>query len=343
MSYTSFMLDIYNRLFGRKIKSMVKDQFGKDPQEVKDYWKAFRKLYTKSSDPKRVAEMEAAISACPDIWQGHFLMGLVYDTSSEKTIFDPEKASLYHMKAEQAVKGTADEKWLSSFYAWYRQDALNYRIPLEPWELAARRMGVAAMNTYQHMNPVVVARDEKDDAVFWCGIIPSYMTMPFWSYFDAWTYFKGGKGDNGIIEINSADLVKSYNKMCDKNAKLAAKLEKNKPVDDYDRRAVEDMYAYVLYHSLLNPSPFLIEEATVQRGIRALIKGADIGNAACIHELAKLAFSNKENRVFIEGIFQRMSADSDRRLDVYVLDLLLLCSDHGDAEAVRLLSEYYGK
>lgn len=317
--------------------------FSKDPQEVKDYWKAFRRLYDKKYDPKRVAEMEAAISACPDIWQGYFLMGLVYDTSSEKTIFDPEKASLYHMKAEQAVKGTADEKWLDSFYAWYRQDALNYRIPLEPWELAVRRAGVAAMNTYQHMKPVVIARDEKDDAKFWYNFFCGFRTSCFFDYFNAWTYFKGGKGNADFIEINSDDLVKKYIKMLEKDKKITAKLEKNKPVDDHDRRAVEDMYAYILYHSLLNPSPFRLEDATVQRGIRALLKGANIGNAACIHELAKLVFSNKENRDFINGVFFRWIEGWDSSLEDYVLSLLLLCSDHGDAEAVRLLSEHYGK
>lgn len=326
--------------------------FSKEPQEVKNFWKAFNTMYGKFSQ-KNFSGLEEAAKACPNIWQGPFLLGLALDLPNEIPS-DAEKAKNYHYQAEQLAKKTANAEWVESFYYWYRTPALNYirKVPYTEQEMALRRLGVAALNNYENMKAVVTAHDEKDDAKFWskvfwsaCGYTDEY--KPFADVFGAWKSYRGGRASHDALETVTKDLIKVTNKNIEQYNKIIKQLNNGKEVDKYAWAKYRDMYTYVLAKCLCGDSPYILDEwgaaeqagGEVPMGINRYAMAADGGNGAAAHQLTYLVFSKDAN-------ISKLARNAMAAAGFELSDLrfwLSSCADLGDNEAGRLLDTYFSE
>lgn len=321
--------------------------FNKEPQEVKAFWNAFGNL-TNKMNQKNFDALAQAAQACPDIWQGPFLLGLAMELPCPAISYDAEKANSYHYQAQQLAKNTADAAWVNGFYSWYRNPAINRHKEYTREELALRRLGVAAMNNYEHKNPVVSRHDNNDDAKFWSKLFWSCQSSeaePFRDLFGNWKSYNGGKASHDTMEAYTLDLIKKTNKCVKQANKCAKKENSGKELSDHDLSGVRDMYPYITGYSLLTPSPYLLEEwgavkevgSEPVEGVVQLISAARVGNGPAAHFLSHVLFSN-------DGEIREIGRRGFSAADASVEDLklwLLSAAQLGDSFAQELLNQYF--
>ena len=310
---------------------------GKESKEEKQFWKAFQAAYS-SHKEENLRELLEATKAYPAGWQGYFLAGLYYELGIGNVAADTEKAAEYQMKAEASAKGTNGEVWLNNFYDWYGKDAYNLYVRLDDMTLKCRKLGVAAMHTYNYKDEILYP--SKGDAEFWNTFflkLPSKYfttTVGFFDLFLAWSKFSWAE---------DKDKIKNTGKLIDKANRCNA-LAAKKEVDHND---FTDMYMYIIGHSALNDSPYMMDiaaeksgESKVEYGITRLMSAADIGCTPAIHDLIRLAHASKENYDTINRYCIKYYDGID--FEIKELEWSNDCLKVGDEEAF-LLHEKYAK
>ena len=323
----------------------LKNLLSSEPKEVREYWKAFM-AFSHAMDQKKLPALEQAQSAYPEPWNGYFVLSLCYDIGLGTIEPDADKAKEYKLKAEEAAKGTEDETWVNSFYAWYQKDAMNFRKTIDEKELKLRRLGVAAINMYKFEAPVIYKHEAKDDADFWYNIFAfkafSYETQAFEFAFDAWKQL----GQKGTERRNLQSVT---NKLIKKNNKMSALLVKNnKKVRDgkeVDWSDFYDMYNFVIAYYLLNPSPLTLDEWEAQEGKSCATLGVEhlfdsiyMGSAPAVHEMVELAHASDSNYKFIDNILSGVYRTTYEEAEVGWLGQ---CTEAGDEEGMRLAMKYW--
>lgn len=327
--------------------------FSKEPVEVKVFWKAFDKLLKKSNE-KNFKALEVASAACPDIWQGPFLLGLVIELHN-KIPYDEEKANEYHYIAKKIASKGADAEWVSTFYKYYEASAMNTHYPdVFPREaLATRRLGVAALNCYSNMIPVVYAHEKNDDSLFWSLIIGrnsyffDFQSSPFTSVFNTWNVYEGGKGNRELLLSYTNDFIKEKNKITLLGNKLKKKKEKGEEIEDYKQIESLSMYGYAMACCLIYPSPMILYDwnftkecgSEFNAGISQLICNSSYGCAASIHLLVNLYFSeNEEIQNMTRNAYKRSNYNVTEN---HMFNWLLKGAESGDSECAMLLKKYF--
>ena len=334
--------------------ALLKKLFNKDSQEVKEFWKAFTKLYKKVNQ-KNLDAFLAAQKACPGIWKGPFLLSLIYDVQNDIPS-DPEKARTYRDQALNAAKGTEDQRWVENFYGFYETPAINWRKADKAFMTeevhAIRRLGVAAMGSYECGKPVIVAHDEFDDAVFWqeffytCSFDTDERNA-FIRAFTAWNQYKNGRGKEDDIRFNTNELIVSGNKSMKKYDKLKTREEKGKEVEEYEYKSFTDMFLYVSGYYRVLDGPFLFDRddyvrqcgGEIYSGIDCFRSAAIMGCGPAVHYLVGLAHASdaQVRNILYRGL--KVDMDVDAWLKIY----LIRCANAGDSEARRLLNLYYSE
>jgi len=327
--------------------------FNKEPQEVKEFWKAFNNLLGKSNQ-KNFDAMVTASAACPDIWQGPFLLGLVVDQKNDIP-YDEMKANEYHYMAKKIAAKGPNAQWVDTFYEFYESSAINSKYPelFNREELATRRLGVAAMNMYTNMQPVVYAHEKNDDATFWRKLFLSNcdyeQSSPFSDIFSAWESYKGGKGDQSWQLDLTNDYIKATNKIVKLREKIKKKDEKGQEVYEGDRKKALGLRGYAWACSLIYANPFVFKnwnmldkygsEFTV--GINELVVEASYCDVASAHMLVNLYHSDDaEVCNMTRNAYRRVAQDVS---DDFLFNCLLSGAKSGDAECAKLLQQYYVK
>ena len=309
----------------------------KESKEEKQFWKVFKAAFS-SHKEKNLLELLEAVKAYPKGWQGYFLAGLYYEFGIGGLAVDEEKAVEFRLKAEAAAKGTEGENWLNHFYDWYEKDALNIYRKYDDITLKCRKLGVAAMHTYQYDDTVIYS---KGDAEFWNSFflaLPSkyiVTTGGLYDLFYAWSNFSWQE-DN--------DKIKNTSKLIDKANKSNALAAKNK-LDHHD---FTDMYMYILAYGAVHESPYMMDlaaeksgESKVQYGITRLMSAADIGCAPAIHDLILLAHASEENYNTIDYYCKKYYDGDD--LEIKEAEWTNSCMRAGSDEAFRLSEMYRNK
>lgn len=329
--------------------------FNKEPQEVKTFWKAFNSLLGKSNE-KNFEEMAAASAACPDIWQGPFLMGLVMELPN-KIAYDEQKANEYHYMAKQIAAKGADGEWVATFYEFYDSSAMNSSYPelYSRESLAVRRLGVAALNCYSNMNPVVYAHEKNDDAKFWYKLLvvnsdyEDCQSDPFSAVFSAWESYRGGKADREWMLSLTNDFIKAGNKITELREKIKKQEKKDRAISEYDRRKSLRMNGYAMACCLMYASPMVLNDWNLTKecgsefnaGISKLIVEASYGCVASLHLLVNLYFSDDAEAQSMTRYAFRRSGYNVNEDDLAVW---LRCgAKAGDAECAKLLQQHFVK
>ncbi len=324
--------------------------FNKEPQEIKDFWKAFNNLLGKSNQ-KNFDAMVTASAACPDIWQGPFLLGLVVDQRNDIP-YDEMKANEYHYMAKKIAAKGPNAQWVDTFYEYYESSAINSKYPelFDREELATRRLGVAAINMYTNMEPVVYAHEKNDDATFWRKMFMSNCTYeessPFIDMFSAWESYKGGKGaQDWQLELTN-NFIKASNKITKLREKLSKKDEKGHEVSNYDRKKALGMRGYVWACGLLFSNPFVFQNwnmldkygSEFNVGIHDLVVEASYHDVASLHTLIALYHTDDAQiRNMTRNAYRMVSGVSED----FLYNALSKAARSGDAESAKLLQQYY--
>lgn len=331
--------------------ALLKKLFNKDSQEVKNFWKAFTALYKKVNQKNLDAFLEAQ-KACPDIWQGPFLLSLVYDVKNDLPS-DPAKAKMYRDQARKAAQGTEDEEWLEIFYTYYEMSAINWQKVDREYMTeeihAVRKMGVAAIMSYEYKKPVILAHDEFDDSGFWTKMFWASFNSygeyePFWMLFDSWHSYKGAREERQDMLVRPADLIKKHNKMFNKHDRLCDRIAKGKDTDS-DYQSFTDMFTFISGYYRIVEGPYCFDNddfvsqcgGEVNSGVRTLQTAASMGCAPAVHYLAMMAHANdpEVRNAIRRGIRSDVSADN------WLVYYLVKCAKAGDTDARELLDEYY--
>ena len=306
--------------------------FSKESKEEKAFWKSYKAAYS-SKKEKNLRELENALKAYPSGWQGYLLSGLYYDFGLGKIAVDENKAKEYQFKTESAVKGTEYEGWVNNFYDWYHQDAYDRCRKLNPLTHKVRKLGIAAMHTYEHGKAVLCPKG--DDSEFWSAIFMSLGDNleyeAFYEFFFAWTSFDWE-------ELNSK--VNNTSKMIDRANKAMQLAHKNK----LDNLHYSDMHVYMMGYCALNPSPYTMDiaaeksnETTAHYGITRLLSAVNMGCTPAVHELIRLAHSSESNYDYVN----RMCLEfAEEEFEILELEWVNDCLKAGDMEADRLYQLY---
>lgn len=293
-----------------------------------------------SHKEKNLTELLSALNGCPR-WQGYWLAGLYYDLGLGKVPVNENKAKEYQLMAENAAKGTPDEEWVDTFYYWYEQNAGNTIRKLDSISLKYRRLGVAALNLYEHGKSYII-NDESDDAYTWEKIFPLFGNeegMNFKYFFEDWAGYEYRDRNDTIKRMNEftkrakKDGRELYLKDIKVNASRPEKLSYN------------DMVVYLLGTTFMIGGPYLLDEVAegmgrveTHIGIEQLLWAAGMGNVPAIYDL--LRYANDDNRKhhdYIAEICQEVLGES---LTIKEIDWLVPLVDAGDPEAIRLNNKY---
>ncbi|MBR6526585.1 MAG: hypothetical protein IKT45_01415 [Lachnospiraceae bacterium] len=331
--------------------ALLKKLLNKDSQEVKEFWKAFNAL-SKKANQKNLDAFLAAQKVCPDIWQGPFLLSLVYDIKNDLPS-DPAKAKNYRDQARRTAQGTEAEEWVSLFYDYYEMSAINWRKSeceyMTEELLAVRKMGVAAMLTYEHKKPVITGHEEFDDSSFWKDMFWTCYDShneyePFWMLFDTWKEYKGAKTSRHDMMVSAASLIKKHNKMVNKYDWHESKILKGTAKEEH-YQSFNGMYSFICgyYHIADGPYCFDSDSATSQcggemyAGVRYLQTAANLGCAPAVHYLTWMAHADDPDvcNVIRRGLSQDLSADA------WLAFYLVKCANAGDSDARAMMDEYY--
>lgn len=320
--------------------------FDKRSKEEKEFWKVFKSAYTSPSD-KTFAALETAYQSHSVPWQGYFLMGLCYDCAAG-VAYNPEKAQEMHYQAQS--RAGEEQKWVERFYTYYRYPAVNYKVELQPRTLAVRRTGVAAINSYEYRDAVILGEYNKDDCHFWGKIFEKVDTGGFFhptdeqmevftereswkQLFSDWVYFSS-KGGN----LKDPDVYREVKRRTNDLVKTCNKIQKRwKKETDI---GAGEMYHYISAYYCLNEGPYTLFEQEELTG-RSLpyLAISDYRSLAfrkvapAIHKLARLLFASEDNYQFMVKAFPDI---------VHEVKILLFSGiSSGDEEAARLYEMYY--
>ena len=315
-------------LFGNKVA-----------KEEKAYNKAL-KAAIGSHKEKNLTELLSALNGWPR-WQGYWLAGLYYDLGLGKVPVDENKVKEYQLKAENAAKGTPDEDWVDSFYYWYEQNAGNTIRKLDSISLKYRKLGVAALNVYEHGKSYIIP-DEPDDAYTWGKLFPLFGNdegVNFRYLFDDWAGYEYRDRNETIKRMN--EFTGRAKREGREHYLRDIKVNASRP----EKLSYNDMSVYLLGTAFMIGGPYPLDElaegigkAEAYIGTEQLLWAAGMGNIPAIYDLIRYANNNDgKNRDYIAEICQEVLGES---LTIQEIDWLVPLVEAGDPEAIRLNNKF---
>lgn len=312
----------------------------KESKEEKAYWKAFKTALS-SHKEKNLDELLSAINAYPGPWQGYWLAGIYYDLGLGKISVNEGKAKEYQYKAENAAKGTEDEDWVNTFYYWYECNAGNTKRPLKDISIKYRKLGIAAINSYEHGKSYINPK-EIDDAYTWEKLFPlfgDYEGCLFKYLFTDWQAFEYTERRDVVKNTNEfTKRAKNGRKNCNRQMELYGSTEPEK-------LSYDDMSIYLLGFSFLAGSPYTLDEIAEQSGesiaalgTKQMVFAACAGCVPAIYHLVGLANANNKNHYdFISRFCEEVCGEP---LEIKEIDWLMPLYQDNDPKAVQLCREY---
>ena len=310
----------------------------KETKEEKEFWKAF-KTAASSHKEKNLEALLTAQNAYPNAWQGYWLASLYYDMGLGKIAVNENKAKDYQYKAENAAKGTEDEDWVNDFYIWYERNAGNTKRALKDSAIKYRKLGIAAINLYEHNNSII-DKKENDDCKFWQKMFPVFgddAATDFGFLFRDWDVFE--YMDQKTVVSNTNEFTKraeTARKMCNKELEVYGT---SKP----EKLSYDDMAIYLLGFSFIAGSPYTLDDIAEQRGessgyigTKQMIFAACAGCVPAIFHVVGLAHRS-DNYDFISEICEEVCGDTLKNVEIGWLEPLVKAND---PHAVSLCRKY---